>query len=68
MRKRRFLLRLAMVFCLFLIANTVFAFISYHVTSWLYGRLGTEPHGFWLQLATVIGVFALFACSVAIIF
>nr|WP_196333062.1 HAMP domain-containing sensor histidine kinase [Lysinibacillus sphaericus] len=68
MRKRRFLLRLALVFCLFLIANTVFAFISYHVTSWLYGRLGTEPHGFWLQLATVIGVFALFACSAAIIF
>ncbi|MEK3726238.1 MULTISPECIES: sensor histidine kinase [unclassified Lysinibacillus] len=68
MRKRRFLVRLAMVFCLFLIANTVFAFIAYHATTWLYARLGTEPHGFWLQLGTVIGVFVLFACSAAIIF
>jgi len=68
MRKQRFLLRLAMVFCLFLIANTVFAFISFHATTWLYGRLGLAPHGFWLQLGTVIGVFVLFACSAAIIF
>ncbi|MGG2107579.1 sensor histidine kinase [Lysinibacillus pakistanensis] len=68
MRKRRFLLKLIMVLCLFLMANTVFAFLAYHATTWLYGRLGAEPQGFWLQLGTVIGVFVLFACSAAIIF
>ncbi len=68
MRKRRFLLKLMMVLCLFLIANTVFAFLAYHATTWLYSRLGAEPQGFWLQLGTVIGVFVLFACSAAIIF
>lgn len=57
-----------MVLCLFLIANTVFAFLAYHATTWLYSRLGAEPQGFWLQLGTVIGVFVLFACSAAIIF
>ncbi|MEA0566066.1 sensor histidine kinase [Lysinibacillus irui] len=68
MRKRRFFLKLFMVLCLFLIANTVFAFLAYHATTWLYSRLGAEPQGFWLQLGTVIGVFVLFACSAAIIF
>lgn len=57
-----------MVLCLFLIANTVFAFLAYHATTWLYSRLDAEPQGFWLQLGTVIGVFVLFACSAAIIF
>nr|WP_230875066.1 HAMP domain-containing sensor histidine kinase [Lysinibacillus cavernae] len=38
------------------------------MTTWLYSRLDTELHGFWLQLGTVIGVFVLFACSAAIIF
>lgn len=68
MRKRRFFLKLFMVLCLFLIANTVFAFLAYHATTWLYSRLDAEPQGFWLQLGTVIGVFVLFACSAAIIF
>lgn len=68
MRKRRFFLKLIMVLCLFLIANTVFALLAYHATTWLYSRLGAEPQGFWLQLGTVIGVFVLFACSAAIIF
>ncbi|MEK5231550.1 HAMP domain-containing sensor histidine kinase [Lysinibacillus sp. FSL K6-0232] len=68
MRKRRLFVRLIITFCLFLIANTVFAAISYYATTWLYGRLEIAPHGFWLQLTTVIGVFLLFACSAAIIF
>ncbi len=68
MRKRKFFVRILFVLFLFLITNTLFAFISYHATGWLYGQLGTEPHDFWQQLGTVLGVFVLFACSAAIIF
>ncbi|XRD26287.1 hypothetical protein AABM34_07880 [Lysinibacillus fusiformis] len=63
MRKRKFFVRILFVLFLFLITNTLFAFISYHATGWLYGQLGTEPHDFWQQLGTVLGVFVLFACS-----
>ncbi len=68
MRKQKFFIKLLFVFILFLTANTVFAFISFHITSWLYDWLGKYPQGFWLQLWTVIGVFILFACSAATIF
>ena len=68
MRKRKFFVKILLVLVLFLTANTLFAFISYHVTGWLYDQLGTEPHDFWQQLGTVIGVFVLFACSAAITF
>ncbi|WP_107948243.1 HAMP domain-containing sensor histidine kinase [Lysinibacillus parviboronicapiens] len=68
MKNGKFVLRLLMVLTVFLVANIIFAFIAFHITSWIYSWLGKHPHGFWQQFNTVIAVFVLFACSAAIIF
>ena len=44
---------------LLLFISIFFAFISYHITSWIYDWLGKHPQGFWLQLWTVVGFCAL---------
>ncbi len=68
MKNWKFVVKLIMVLTVFLLANLLFAFIAFHVTTWIYSWLDRHPHGFWQQLNTVIGVFVLFACSAAIIF
>ncbi len=68
MKNGKFVLRLLMVLTVFLVANIIFAFIAFHITSWIYSWLGKHPYGFWQQFNTVIAVFVLFACSAAIIF
>ncbi|MFJ7667155.1 ATP-binding protein [Lysinibacillus sp. NPDC097195] len=68
MKYWKFTLKLLMIFTIFLIANFVFAFIAFHITSWLFERLNLHLQGFWRQLTTVLGVFVLFACSAACIF
>lgn len=68
MRRLKNILKLFLTIMLLLIISIIFAFISYHITSWLYDWLGKHPEGFWLQLWTVVGVFVLFACSVIITF
>ncbi|MFF3103232.1 sensor histidine kinase [Viridibacillus arvi] len=68
MKKWVISLKVLSMFILFLLTNTLFAFISYHVTSLIYDWLGKHPQGFWQQFYTVIGVFILFACTAAIFF
>lgn len=68
MKYWKFTLKLIMILTIFLLANIVFAFIAFHITSWLSERLDIHLQGFWRQLTTVLGVFVLFACSAACIF
>ncbi|TQR35197.1 HAMP domain-containing histidine kinase [Lysinibacillus sphaericus] len=68
MRRLKNSLKLFLILMLLLTISIFFAYISYHITSWLYDWLGKHPQGFWLQLWTVVGVFILFACSVIITF
>ncbi|MGE6515669.1 sensor histidine kinase [Lysinibacillus sphaericus] len=68
MKYWKFVLKLIMVLTVFLLANILFAFMAFHITSWIYSWFGKHPQGFWLQLNTVIAVFVLFACSAAVIF
>lgn len=68
MKRLKNFLKLFLTLMLLLIISTFFAFISYHITSWIYDWLGKHPQGFWLQLWTVVGVFVLFACSAIISF
>jgi len=68
MRRLKNILKFFLALMLLLIISIIFAFISYHITSWLYDWLGKHPQGFWLQLWTVVGVFVLFACTVIITF
>ena len=68
MKYWKFFFKLLMIFIMFLLANILFAFISFHVTSWLFQRVDIHLQGFWRQLTTVLGVFVLFACTAACIF
>jgi len=68
MRRLKNSLKLFLILMLLLTISIVFAFISYHITSWLYDWLGKHPQGFLLQLWTVVGVFVLFTCTVIITF
>lgn len=68
MKRLKNFLKLFLTLMLLLIISIFFAFISYHITSWIYDWLGKHPQGFWLQLWTVVGVFVLFACSAIISF
>ncbi|MBK3496687.1 HAMP domain-containing histidine kinase [Viridibacillus sp. YIM B01967] len=68
MKKWILILKFLSVIILFLIVSTLFAFISFHITSFLYSWLGKYPQGFWQQLYTVIGVFVLFGCTVTVTF
>lgn len=68
MRRLKNSLKFFLILMLLLTISIVFAFISYHTTSWLYDWLGKHPQGFLLQLWTVVGVFVLFACTVVITF
>ncbi|GLC87691.1 sensor histidine kinase [Lysinibacillus piscis] len=68
MRKRSVVMRLCMAFLLFLVANTFFAFLSFHLTEWLLDYFHIYPQGYWRQLWTVLGVFLLFSCTAATTF
>ncbi|MEQ6356295.1 HAMP domain-containing sensor histidine kinase [Lysinibacillus sp. M3] len=68
MKRLKNSLKLFLILMLLLTISIVFAFISYHITSWIYDWLGKHPQGFLLQLWTVVGVFVLFACTVIITF
>ncbi len=68
MRRLKNILKFFLALMLLLIISIIFAFISYHLTSWLYDWLGKHPQGFWPQLWTVVCVFVLFACTVIITF
>lgn len=68
MRRLKYFLKLLLSLTVLLIVNIIFAFISFHITSWIYDWLGKHPQGFWLQLWTVVGVFVLFTCTIIILF
>ncbi|WP_144509328.1 cell wall metabolism sensor histidine kinase WalK [Bacillus sp. FJAT-22090] len=68
MKKRKIIRKQAMVFILFLVVNTLFAFLSFHITSIIYNWLDVYPTGFWQQLYTVLVVFLLFGCTATVIF
>lgn len=68
MKKRKIVRKQAMVITVLLIVNTLFAFLSFHMTSLIYRWLDIYPRGFWQQLYTVLGVFFLFGCTAAVFF
>ncbi|WP_391208475.1 sensor histidine kinase [Psychrobacillus sp. L4] len=68
MKKWKFIGKILAVIALFLIATTVFAFLSFHLTSYLYDWIGKYPQGYLQQLITVIGVIIFFWCTAVIIF
>ncbi|MFJ7970692.1 ATP-binding protein [Psychrobacillus sp. NPDC096389] len=68
MKRWQFIGRILMVITFFLIATTVFSFLSFHVTSFLYDWIGKYPQGYWQQLFTVIGVILFFWCTAVITF
>lgn len=68
MKKWEIISKIVAVIVFFLVATTVYAFLSFHLTSFLYGWIGKYPQGYWQQLYTVIGVLVFFWATAVIIF
>ncbi|WP_053178079.1 HAMP domain-containing sensor histidine kinase [Peribacillus loiseleuriae] len=68
MKKWKYTKKIIAVLTLFFLVNTLFAFLSFHITSFLYDWIGKHPKGFWQQLNTVLCVFFLFGCTAVVTF
>lgn len=68
MRKWKFIGKVLAIIAFFLIGAVIFAFLSFHLTSFLYDWIGKYPHGYWEQLITVIGVLIFFWFTAVIFF
>lgn len=68
MKDWKFIGKILAVIVLFLVATTVFSFLSFHLTSFLYDWIGKYPQGYLQQLITVIGVIIFFWCTAIITF